>query len=53
MNLKDKNLLSVNDVVFMNVVSIVSLRQIPNVTTYGASSIFLWIIFVLCFFLLF
>ncbi|WP_197082478.1 APC family permease [Rubeoparvulum massiliense] len=34
----------------MNVVAILSLRQIPNVAPYGASSILLWIIAAFCFF---
>lgn len=43
--------LSIKDIVFMNLVGIISLRQIPNVAPYGASSIILWLVAAFCFFI--
>lgn len=47
----DKHLLGIRDIVSMNVIAILSLRQIPNVAPYGASSIILWLIAASCLFL--
>lgn len=46
-----KHFLSAKDIVYMNIIGIVSLRQIPNVAPYGASSILLWFIATFCFFI--
>lgn len=43
--------LGIKDIVFMNLVGIISLKQIPNVAPYGASSIMLWLVVALCFFI--
>lgn len=43
-------LLGIRDIVFMNVIAILSLRQIPNVAPYGASAILLWILAASCLF---
>lgn len=45
-----KNLLGIRDIVFMNVIAILSLRQIPNVAPYGASSMILWVLAAACLF---
>lgn len=34
----NSGLLGIKDIVFMNVIAILSLRQIPNVAPYGASA---------------
>lgn len=47
----NNQLLGIRDIVFMNVIAILSLRQIPNVAPYGASSILLWLIAAICLFL--
>ena len=39
-----KGFLGVGDIVLMNVVAILSIRQIPNVAPYGAASVLLWIL---------
>ena len=44
------NFLGMRDIVLMNVVAILSLRQIPNVAVYGASSMILWILAACCLF---
>ncbi len=44
------NLLGIRDIVFMNVIAILSLRQIPNVAPYGASSMILWLLAAACLF---
>lgn len=50
--MSDKNtgLLGIKDIVFMNVIAILSLRQIPNVAPYGASAMSLWVIAAFCLF---
>ena len=35
---KNNTLLGIRDIVIMNVIAILSLRQIPNVAPYGASA---------------
>ena len=45
-----KHLLGIRDIVFMNVIAILSLRQIPNVAPYGASSLILWLLAAACLF---
>lgn len=47
---KKSGLLGINDIVFMNVIAILSLRQIPNVAPYGASAMLLWLIAAFCLF---
>lgn len=47
----NSNLLGAKDIVFMNVIGILSLRQIPNVAPYGASAMILWIVAAFCFFI--
>ena len=47
---EDSNLLGIRDIVFMNVIAILSLRQIPNVAPYGASAMILWVIAAACLF---
>ena len=47
---KDSNLLGIRDIVFMNVIAILSLRQIPNVAPYGASAMLLWLMAAACLF---
>lgn len=47
----NKKFLSIKDIVFMNIISIVSLRQVLNAAPYGASSIILWLIAAFCFFM--
>ena len=39
---KNNTLLGIRDIVIMNVIAILSLRQIPNVAPYGASAMLLW-----------
>ena len=46
----NKNFLGLRDIVLMNVVAILSLRQIPNVAVYGASSMILWVLAAACLF---
>lgn len=41
---ESKGFLGVQDIVLMNVVAILSIRQIPNVAPYGAASVLLWIL---------
>lgn len=43
--------LSIKDIVFMNLIGIFSLRQIPYVAQYGASSIILWLFVAFGFFM--
>lgn len=45
----NSGLLGIKDIVFMNVIAILSLRQIPNVAPYGASAMLLWVIAAFCF----
>ncbi|EGP9094875.1 hypothetical protein I0511_001517 [Salmonella enterica] len=45
----NSGLLGIKDIVFMNVIAILSLRQIPNVAPYGASAMLLWVIAVFSF----
>lgn len=40
---KNNTLLGIRDIVIMNVIAILSLRQIPNVAPYGASAMLLWL----------
>ena len=47
---KDSSLLGIKDIVFMNVIAILSLRQIPNVAPYGASAMVLWLLAAFCLF---
>ncbi|EIF5391736.1 hypothetical protein ICY63_002041 [Salmonella enterica] len=48
----NSGLLGIKDIVFMNVIAILSLRQIPNVAPYGASAMLLWVMpHSACFFL--
>lgn len=47
---KDSNLLGIRDIVIMNVIAILSLRQIPNVAPYGASAMLLWLLAAGCLF---
>lgn len=42
--MSDNKVLGVRDIVLMNIVAILSIRQIPNVAPYGASSVLLWIL---------
>lgn len=44
----NSGLLGIKDIVFMNVIAILSLRQIPNVAPYGASAMLLWVIAAFC-----
>lgn len=44
------NLLGIRDIVIMNVIAILSLRQIPNVAPYGASAMILWLLAAACLF---
>ncbi|HGG5172371.1 TPA: amino acid permease [Salmonella enterica subsp. enterica serovar Thompson] len=46
----NSGLLGIKDIVFMNVIAILSLRQIPNVAPYGASAMLLWVIAAFCLF---
>lgn len=46
----DSNLLGIRDIVIMNVIAILSLRQIPNVAPYGASAMLLWLLAAGCLF---
>ncbi|MBZ7998927.1 APC family permease [Campylobacter canadensis] len=46
-----KTFLSIKDIVFMNIISIVSLRQVLNAAPYGASQVILWCIAAFCFFI--
>ena len=41
---KNNTLLGIRDIVIMNVIAILSLRQIPNVAPYGASAMLLWLL---------
>lgn len=50
MDNKDSGLLGIKDIVFMNVIAILSLRQIPNVAPYGASAMVLWVLAAFCLF---
>ncbi len=50
MSISNSSLLGIKDIVFMNVIAILSLRQIPNVAPYGASAMVLWVIAALCLF---
>ena len=43
-------LLGVGHILLMNVISVVSLRQVPNVAPYGASAMVLWLLASLCLF---
>lgn len=43
--------LSIKDIIFMNLIGIFSLRQIPYVAQYGASSIILWLFVAFGFFI--
>ena len=45
------NLISVYDIILLNIVAILSIRQIANVAPYGASSIILWILAGILFFI--
>lgn len=51
MSNKNSDLLGIKDIIFMNVIAILSLRQIPNVAPYGASAMLLWLIAAFCLFL--
>lgn len=42
--MSENKVLGVSDIVLMNIVAILSIRQIPNVAPYGASSVLLWIL---------
>lgn len=48
---KNNTLLGIRDIVIMNVIAILSLRQIPNVAPYGASAMLLWLLAAVCLFL--
>ena len=50
MSNNDSNLLGIRDIVLMNVIAILSLRQIPNVAPYGASAMILWFLAAACLF---
>lgn len=50
MSKEKSGMLGIRDIVFMNVIAILSLRQIPNVAPYGASAIILWLIAAFCLF---
>ena len=50
MSNNSSGLLGIKDIVFMNVIAILSLRQIPNVAPYGASAMLLWVIAAFCLF---
>ncbi|MGL4195702.1 MAG: APC family permease [Edwardsiella piscicida] len=50
MSTQDTSKLGIKDIVFMNVIAILSLRQIPNVAPYGASAMLLWVIAAFCLF---
>ena len=50
MSNSNSSLLGIKDIVFMNVIAILSLRQIPNVAPYGASAMLLWVIAAFCLF---
>lgn len=50
MSNNNSSLLGIKDIVFMNVIAILSLRQIPNVAPYGASAMLLWVIASFCLF---
>ncbi|SFM97678.1 Amino acid transporter [Izhakiella capsodis] len=47
---KNSGLLGSKDIIFMNVIAILSLRQIPNVAPYGASAMVLWVLAAFCLF---
>lgn len=46
---KNNTLLGIRDIVIMNVIAILSLRQIPNVAPYGASAMLLWLLAAVCY----
>lgn len=48
--MSDHNVLGVKDIVLMNVVAVLSIRQISTVAPYGAASVLLWVIAAGCLF---